>query len=316
MNGRFGRNLQHKKFSDDVRSGNLMRVPFWFSSSNYYVLTFGIALVLFFAILFISEAQSETSILFAGFTGAGILIFAAMLRGVLLKRRRKQIILINEFHKQINSVTRNQANSASEKLTIEKNALILSEIEKKSKAAIVLENLPQAHLEVFEFCDEYLRKNLRELQSVGMGSPRIPILKKSKETVEKYHKYHLLSWASLESRLLIKDAQDLEDFDAQLDYSARALKILDSASEFYPNEKVLSDSAIAVKSFILNLKLNRKLTEAEEFAIKENYNQAINSYKEILFFLTRGNERTREKDLIAEKVNNEIFKLERFINKS
>jgi hypothetical protein len=137
----------------------------------------------------------------------------------------------------------------------------------------------------------------------------LPVLRKSRESVEKLHRYHLLSWASLESRLLIQEAKLQLTVNDKLEHSQKALGVLDSALRFYPDENLLVDSAVAVKEFITNAKVGHWMEQAERAASKGNYKRATNHYRDALFFLARENERTPERDLIAEKINSEIEKI-------
>lgn len=293
----------------------LIHLPFWFSASNYYVLTAAIAIAAFFLIWgFLGEDGKDVPWIAAGTAASLILIGAVFLRNLLMRRFERRFIP-NQTNFNLKNLRRSQNNLNSNKLTIEKNALILEEIEKKSKAAQILGKLPEGHLEVFELCEGYLKKNEIELDRVGVGSPRLPVLRKSREKVEKLHKYHLLTWASLESRLLIQDAKIQPAVAGKIENSQRALSVLDSAVQFYPHEKLLTDSIKVVKEFITNVKVENWMEQASRAAFKENYKRAINHYRDALFYLARENERTPEKDLLAEKINGEIAKLSQFTEK-
>lgn len=288
-----------------------VRAPFWFSASNYYVLATAISIAAFFLTWgFLNENKDEISWITAGIISSLILIGAVALRGILLRRAQSRFLFEQkQIDFNLRVAQRNQSELNPNKLTLEKNAIILEEIEKKSKAARVLEKLPEGHLEVFELCEEYLKKNESELNSAGVGSPRLPVLRKSREKVEKFHKYHLLTWASLESRLLIQDAKIQPEIGEKLAYSQRALNVLDSAVQFYPNELLLTDSINAVKEFVVTVRVSHWMEQAERAAHRENYKRAVSHYRDALFFLARENERTPEKDLMAEKINAEIQKL-------
>lgn len=286
-----------------------MRVPFWFSTSNYYFLAAALSIAVFFLIWgVLSENNSNIPWITAGIVASLVLIGAVVLRNVLVRRMQRSF-LPDQMSFTLRNLQRKPDNSNAHKLTIEKNALILGEIEKKSKAAQVLGKLPEAHLEVFELCEEYLKRNEIELKTAGVGSPRLPVLRKSRENVEKLHKYHLLAWASLESRLLIQDAKIQSSMSEKIENSQRALSVLDSAAHFYPNETLLTDSISVVKEHIATVKIEHWIEQAERAAYKQNYKRAINHYRDALYFLARENERTPEKDSIANKINAEIEKL-------
>lgn len=286
-------------------------LPFWFSSSNYYVLAIAISIASFFLVWgYFNGSRDGASWITAGIAASLVLIGSVILRSILFRRMQQRFMLERRrAEANLRNFNAAQINQNPNKLTIEKNSLILEEIEKKSKAARILEKLPEGHLEVFEMCEEYLRKNEIELNDVRVGSPRLPVLRKSREKVEKFHKYHLLAWASVESRLLIQTAKNQPVISEKLAHSQKALSVLDSAVRFYPDEMILTDSINAVKEFIVTVKVNHWTEQAERAAAKGNYKRAIKHYRDALFYLERENEPTPERDSIADKINSEIQKL-------
>lgn len=304
-------NLIKKNLKPKIPQTVGLRLPFWFSTANYYVLAVAISIAAFFLVWgILLEGKDEIPWITAGIIASLILISAVGLRGVFLRKMQRRLLLEQrQMDMNFKYIKRSAADSNVNKLTIEKNNLILEEIEKKSKAARVLEKLPEGHLEVFELCEEYLRRNQFELDTVGVGSPRLPILRKSREKVERFHKYHLLSWASLESRLLLQEAKTQATLAERIAYSQKALSVLDSAIQFYPQESILTDSLGAVKEFIVSVKVGHWVEQAERAAYKKNYKRAINHYRDALYFLAREDDRTPEKDAIAKRINAEIQKI-------
>lgn len=293
------------------RSAEKYRRPFWLPASTYYILASAIALAVFFlwwAIL----GESDPEPLIPAAVAAGALLAAAVvLREIVLKKARNEFLLgqelINQNVRRVSPV--DSAASKAPKLTLEMNASILREIERKSEAARVLAKLPEGHLEVFELCDEYLRKNKSELRSISPNSPRRNPLLHSRETVKKLHKFHLLAWASIETRLLTQDSRARVTIDEKLESAQKASGILDSAMQFYPDEPQLTESAKAVRDYIVSIKVSHLIEQAEKAAFKGNARRAINHYRDALFFLARENERSVERDLIAQKITEEIEKL-------
>lgn len=288
-----------------------LRLPFWFSTANYYVLAVAVSVAAFFLILAILlEGNDDIPWITAGL-GAGLILIAAVgLRSIFLKKIQRKLLLEQKrIDLNFKYVRKAPSENNQNKLTIEQNKLILEEIDKKSKAARILEKLPEGHLEVFELCEEYLRRNEKELESVGVGSPRIPVLRKSREKVEKFHKYHLLAWASLESRLLLSEAKTQATIEDKISYSQKALNVLDSALDFYPDERVLTESLGVVKEYITNIRIGNWIEKAELSAFKKDYREAVNHYREALYFLAREEERTPERDAIAERISAAIEKI-------
>lgn len=286
--------------------------PFWLPASNYYILAAAIALAFFFLIWgVLREGEEETPWIPAGIGASAILAGAAVLREIVLKNARRRYLLAQKrLDYNIQNISAKSAKSQnSNKLTLEQNAEIIEQIKRKSEAAKVLGRLPDAHLEVFEICNEYLLRNERELQTAGVGSPRISALRKSREKVRNLHKYHLLTWAEIESRSLTREAKNRATITDKVESAQKALSILESALQFYPDEARLFESADVIKEFISSIKISHWIEQAEKAAFKGNNKRAISIYRDALFFLARDTAQNEKTRLIAEKINGEIDKL-------
>lgn len=286
--------------------------PFLPPAAVFYLLATVIALVTFFlTLLVLSDSEEDILWIPAGVIAGLILVGAVIIREIILRNRRNNLLLAQErLDFNLKKASRqNPAPVDENKLTLEKNLAILNQISQKSEAARVLGKLGEAHWEVFELCDEYLHRSERELETVRTGSPRLAALNRGREQVRAFHKYHLLAFSEVESRSLIQEAKASATINGKLEIAARALNILDSALEFYPNEQQLIESANAVKEFIVSIKVSHWVEQAEKAAFKGNRKRAINHYRDALFFLARENIRNNERDLIAERINREIEKL-------
>ena len=113
--------------------------------------------------------------------------------------------------------------------------------------------------------------------------------------MQSFHKFHLLSWASIESNLLIQDAKNRSSVGDKLENAQRALGVLGAAEQYYPSEKQVIDSIVAVKEFIVSIRVSHWIEQAERSAFKENYKRAISHYRDALFFMAKENERTVER---------------------
>lgn len=284
--------------------------PFWLPASNYYILTAAIAIAFFFLIWGILHEGSEEAPWGPAGIGAGfILAGAAFLREIVLRRARRRFLLAQkrlDYNIQNISV---KPTPNSNKLTLEQNAAIVEEINRKSEAAKILGRLPDGHMEVFELCNEYLLRNERELQTAGVGSPRIGALRRSREQVRDLHKYHLLTWAEIQSRALTQEAKNSVTITEKVETAHKALNILESALNFYPKEARLFESADLIREYISSIKVSDLIEQAEKAAFKGNSKRAISIYQDALFFLSRNNVQTEKMQLITEKINGEINKL-------
>jgi len=288
------------------------RRPFWLPASNYYVLAIAVTIASFFLVWgILHEGKDDTPWIPAGISASAVLIGAVILREVILRKARNRYLSAQKkLDYNLNNIgLHGRSSQNAHKLSLEKNAAIIKEIEKKSEAARILGKLSEGHLEVFEMCDEYLRVNKKELETVGIGSPRLAALRIGREKVRNLHRFHLLLWAEIESRGLTLEAKNRVTISEKLETSQKALTVLESALQFYPGETKLVESAEALREFVASIKISHWIEQAERSAFKGNYKRAISHYRDALFFLARENIQNEEKEIIAEKINSEIAKL-------
>ncbi|MEO6588860.1 MAG: hypothetical protein ABIP06_05980 [Pyrinomonadaceae bacterium] len=291
--------------------------PFWLPASNYYILAVAASFAFFFLIWgILHEGDEDMPWIPAGIGSSVILGSAVFLREVILKKARNKYLLAQkQLDFNLNKIPLSSGARKNEnKFTIEKNARIIKDIQQKSAAARLLGKLPDAHWEVFEGCNEYLSINKRELETVGVGSPRLAALIRGKETVAQLHKFHLLAWAEIESKLLTQEAKNQAKFSEKLKDAQKALSVLQSALQFYPNETQLIDSEDAIQEFVASIKISHSIEQAERAKFKENYKRAISLYRDALFSLARENLKSAQRELLAEKINSEIEKIRQLEN--
>lgn len=284
--------------------------PFVLPAISFYFLTLISAVAAFFFFWWVlNDVFVESAWILAAIIAFTSLISAVVLREVVLKIRRNNLLLAqNQLDKNLQKASR-LAQTDEEKFTLEKNAAFLYKIKLKSEAANVLDLIPDAHWEVFELCEDYLHRTKHELETVRAGSPRLAALTQGRKQVQSLHKHHLLTWSATESKNLLQQAGSAEQFTDKVEIADKALNILDSALRFYPDEVKLIESASAINEFVTSVKLSNWIKRAEAEVFKGNRNKALNHYRDALFYLARDNVRTRERDLIAERINLEIEKL-------
>lgn len=314
MTGRQNREYQIDKFSKPriEKARYKYRRPFWLPASNYYVLTAAVTISLFFIFWGILKEEGEdTPWIPSGIISSVVLVIAVFLREVILRKARIRYL---QTQKQLDANLRTvssqrAANQNSAKLTVEQNAAIIKEIQKKSEAARIFGKISEGHLEVFEMCNEYMLLNRQQMETVGIGSPRLAALRRGKEIVGKLHHFHLLTWAQNETRSLTQESKIRVTISEKLESAQQALIILISALEFYPNDRELLESEAALKEFITSLKVSHWIEQGERSAFKGNYKRAISHYRDALFFMARENVQTEERETVALKINKEIEKL-------
>lgn len=292
--------------------------PFWLPASNYYVLTVAVAVAFFFLLWGIfHDGNDDTPWIGAGIGASFILGGAVFLREVVLRKARTRYILAQR--RLDNNIALmpalNPGIQNPNKLTLEKNASIIKQIKQKSEAAKVLGKLANGHWEVFEICNEYLLLSKNELKTVAVGSPRLAALRRGREVVKELHRFHLLEWAEIEARSHTKEAKNDIILSERLEASQKALDIIHTALQYYPNESHLKHSEEALTEFIATIKVSHWIEQAERSVFKGHLKKAVSHYQDALFYLGRENVKSEERQLIAEKITAEIEKIRRLDSK-
>lgn len=313
MTERPNRTNQIRRLPPQIRNKPVKyRRPFWLPASNYYILAAAGAIAFFFLVWgILHEGEEEVPWVPAGIGASLILMGAVFLREIVLRKARNRYLLVQKrLDFNLDNATLHTKNNVSEKkLTLEKNAEIIRQIQKKSEAARVLMKLSDGHQEVFKICGEYLEINKMELASVGPGSPRLAALRRGQTIAKELHRFHLLAWAEIESRQLTQEAKNRGTIAEKTETAQKALNVIQTALEHYPNERELVESEEAVREFVISIRVGYFVEQAERSVFKGNYKRAVSHYKDALFFLARENKPSRETDLLAEKINLEIQKI-------
>jgi len=268
------------------------RRPFWLPASNYYILTAAVAIALFFLVWGLFQDGRDTTMPWipAGIGAAIVLGSAVVIREVILREARDRFLRSQrQMDRNIKGINRRFPDRESAKLTLERNASILHEISRKSDAAKVLGRFSEGHREVFELCREYLVAVERELPNVGAGSPRIAALRRGTEVASRYHHYHMLQWAELESRAMTKVTGAQSTVTTKLGSAESALAVVDFALESYPEDPTLLDSQKLLLELVSSIKVTELVERAERAAFKGNEKRALSLYEDALFLLQRDN---------------------------
>jgi len=288
------------------------RRPFWLPASNYYILAAAVAIASFFLIWgILHDGDDNAPWIPAGIGASVILIGAVFLREIVLRKARNRYLSVQKRldYTLDNAQLHAKTVVAEKKLTLEKNAEIIKQIQTKSEAAKILMKLSDGHQEVFKLCGEYLEINRKELETVGAGSPRLAGLLRGREVVRELHKFHLMTWAEIETRQLTQDAKNRATIAEKNETAQKALSVIETALQYYPNEQRLVESEEAIREFVTSIKVSHFIEQAERSAFKGNFKRAVSHYKDALFFLARENKTSKETALLAEQINLEIQKV-------
>lgn len=261
------------------------------------------------------ETEEEAPWITAGLFANIVLICAVVLREIVLRRYRERLLLNQKrLDHNLRNVPRRQV-AVEQKISLERNAEFINEIERKSQAANVLNKLPEAHLEAFEACYDYLQMTGKQLESINHGSPRLEAILKGRAKAESLGHSHLLQWASGESRYLVQEARNRANMNEKVEMAQRAASVLESALRFYPEDDELIQSSSAVKEFLVSIRVSHWMEQAERAAFKGHNQRAISHYRDALFFLAREGVLNPEHEVIAAKINAEIENLRQRISK-
>jgi len=293
---------------------NNNRRPLWLPAPNFYALAVAISTAFFILVWgILHDGGEENPWLTAGLSTSILFCCAVVLREVILRRVLNRFLRgEREMKSRVAAAVSNHQNGDPHnpnKLTLEKNAVILNEIRQKSDAANVLSRLSAGHREVFELCSEYLELNESELKAINPNSPRLAPLLKSRSAVADYHHFHLLKWAEIEARTLTIDARNRANTTEKIEAAQTALYVVESALESYPSEPRLLQSKELLEDMIVSIKVSDWVEKAERAEFERDYATARSHYRDALFYLGRDNIQSEEREEAAERINVEIERL-------
>jgi hypothetical protein len=285
------------------------RRPFWLPASNFYILAASVSIAFFFLVwgLLNDGRVDETPWVPAGIGAALILGGAVVIREVVLREARNRYLDSRRMiDRSVRGIARRVGDPDRIKLTLERNAAILHDISKKSEAAKVLGRFAEGHREVFELCDEYLAAVSRELPHVGAGSPRIAALRRGAEVAGRYHHYHMLRWAELETNALTRQAGRHDRISDKLDSAQAALEVVEFALRSYPGEAALVDSQRLLGDLVASVKISDLVKKAQNAVSRGNDKRALGLYEDALFLI-----RARDPDMDTDASISVVTEIER-----
>ena len=296
-----------RRYYDERKS---FRPPFWLIASNFYVLAIACAVAVFFVVWgFLHDANEDIAFIPAGITASGTILFAVVLRAFVLRKIRQRLLATRRLDRNLAAIVPRKSDDVRSKLTIEQNATILAELKKKSDAAKVLEKYPDGHREAFSFCQEYLQINEREMRTVGAGSPRIAALIKGKQYAEELHRYHMLQWAEIQVRSFTQDSRRQTKTSEKIDTAQLALDVIVAATEYYPNEPKLRQSADVLLDYVAGLKAGDFMIRAERALSKGKDKLAEKLFVEALMEINKRSPIPPELDAAATTIDGELKKI-------
>jgi hypothetical protein len=293
------------------RKLNRYRQPFWMPASTYYFLSSAVAIGTFFLVwAILNDSREESPWIPAGLIASGILISSGALREIFLRgRRNRALIEQRRLDRALMSVPIPATKANPDKLTLERNAAFLNEIQRKSDAAKVLSSIPASHREVFELCEEYIETVDRELPTVSVGSPRLRPLTKGRDFALRFHRYHMLRWAEGEAVSFAQSAAATVDPVQRLENAAHALSAIETAATRYPEERKLEESSVAIREVIASLRAKVLIDKAKNEKLIGSREDLRSILDEAESAIAEGEVLGRGGNAVFESLRNEIAHL-------
>lgn len=281
------------------------------SASGYIIASGATAAALFFLLWWmLNSSGDEAPWVPAGLAASVVMLVAVAAREVVMRRAWARYILENDRREQAASEVKRRSSSGSSSRSgshsLDSYSAQLRALQKQSAEAMAPGALPEAHLETYLSCQEYLEGTDDALRKTTMGKESGFALRAGQERARVLARQHLLNWARGAARSLTNEAQQRVRLSDKIETARRALDVIDSALNLYPNEAELHESELAVREFIASAKVSHWVELAERAAFKGYYARAIDRYLDALFYLSREDMKEETRAETAERIGREI----------
>ena len=278
------------------------------SSSGYMLATGAAAAALFFLLWFMLHNNGdEAPWVPAGLASSVVMLVAAAAREVVMRRAWARYLLDYDRREQAADVQQRSAGTSGVRSRASDTySVSLRALQRQSAEANAPGALPEAHLETYLSCQEYLEGTDEALRGGSVSGESRVTLRAGQERARTLARQHLLSWARGASRSLTHEAQRRVRLSDKIETAGRALDVIESALSVYPEESELRESEAAVREFMASAKVSHWVELAERAAFKGHYARAIDSYRDALFYLSREPLREEARAEAAERIGREI----------
>jgi hypothetical protein len=277
------------------------------STSGYMLAAGATAAVLFFTLwLMLHTGGDDAPWVPAGLAASVVMLVAIAAREVVMRRAWTRYILEHDRREQTKSETSQRDSQGGRSRAIDAHTASLRAVKKQCAEADAPGALPEAHLEAYLSCQEYLENTEESLRSTVVRNETRIALRAGQEHVRALAQQHLLDWAREASRSLTHEAQQRVRMSDKIETAKRALDVIDSALKLYPDETDLRESEAAVYEFIASAKVSHWVELAERAAFKGYYKRAIDRYRDALFYLSREKMNEESRAESAERIGREI----------
>jgi hypothetical protein len=270
------------------------------------------AAALFFILWFMLQSSGdEAPWVPAGLAASVVMLVAIAAREVVMRRAWARYLLEHDRREQASGETKQRSSSDSNRSSrrsrsVDSYSVWFRALQKQSAEANAPGALPEAHLEAYLSCQEYLESADEALRHATAGNESRIAMRAGQERARGLARQHLLNWARGASRALTLEAQQRVRLSDKIETARRALDVIDSALNLYPEETELLESERAVREFIASVKVSHWVELAERAAFKGHYARAIDRYRDALFYLSRENMTEEMRAETAERIGREI----------
>jgi hypothetical protein len=282
-------------------------------SASGYMLASGLAAATLFFVLWLMLQSSgdEAPWIPAGLAASVVMLVAVAAREVVMRRAWARYLIENDRREQAGSETKVRSGNSSkgnrrQGHSFDSYSGLLRALQKQSAEAGAPGALPEAHLETYLSCQDYLESTEEALRRAALGNESRVALRAGQERARALAKHHLLNWARGASRALTLEAQQRVRVSDKIETARRALDVIDSALGLYPEEAELRESELAVQEFIASVRVAHWVELAERAAFKGHYARAIDRYRDALFYLSREKMKEETRVETAERIGREI----------
>jgi hypothetical protein len=280
------------------------------SASGYILASGATAAALFFILWWmLNSSGDEAPWVPAGLAASVVMLVAVGAREVVMRRAWARYILETDRREQAASEVKKRSGSSGSRSSsqpVDSYSTHLRALQKQSAEANAPGALPEAHLETYLSCQEYLESTEDALRKATVGKENRFAVRAGQERARLLARQHLLNWARGASRALTTEAQQRVRVSDKIETARRALDVIDSALNLYPNEAELHESELAVREFIASVKVSHWVELAERAAFKGYYARAIDRYRDALFYLSREKMKEETRAETAERIGREI----------
>jgi len=279
------------------------------STFGYMLAAVVVAIALFLTVWWaLASSGDEAALLPAGLTASVVLLVALGAREVVMRRAWARYTRELELRMGAGEALKLQAaGPAGGKIKVKTTGASFRALQQRlTQADEIGAQQPEAHLEAYRLCEQYLANSEEALRAPGVTMDVRVALRTGQERVRELQRHHLLAWTRGETKRLTQEAQRRASPSARIETALRAVEVINEALQVYPDEPALRDSALAVRNFIASVKVAHWVELAERAAFRGRYTRAIARYRDALFYLSRAEMTEDARDDAAKRINREI----------